>query len=109
MSNKSGSMCPFSLKFPRIFSDSESVLPRLHRHLLSLQSTRITLPVHALVVTPGVLRNVTQMLRPRQRFQHLDGRNDMVIDLLSLLVVERTPGDRKILDFIIGEEIRRPF
>src|SRR5882762_6628037 len=81
--------------------------PCLHRHLLPLQSTRITLPVHALVVTPGVLRDFTQMLRPRQRFQHLDGRKDMVIDLVSLLVVERTPGDRKILDFIIGEEIRR--
>src|SRR5216117_1145245 len=63
--------------------------PCLHRHLLPLQSTRITLPVHALVVTPGVLRYVTQMLRPRQRFQHLDGRNDMVIDLLSLHNEER--------------------
>src|SRR6266704_5779566 len=77
--------------------------PRLHGHLLALQPTRITLPVHALVVTPRVLRYVTQMLRPRQRFQHLDGRNDMVIDLLLRLVVARTLGAREIVISITGE------
>src|SRR5207248_11337689 len=40
--------------------------PRLHRHLFPLQSTRITLPVHALVVTPAYSGSLLRCLGHRR-------------------------------------------
>src|SRR5262245_38452848 len=57
---------------------------RLHRHLLAREALRVALAVHALVVAAGVLGHVGQVLRPRQRLEHLDGRDDVVVDDLAL-------------------------
>src|SRR5258706_8608648 len=92
----------------RLENIGDSHDPRLHRHLLPLQSTRVALPVHALVVTAGVLRHFGQVFGPRQRFQHLDGGDDVVIDRLSLLAGECTAGDREIPDLVLGEKIGSP-
>ena len=48
------------------------------------------------------------MLRPRQRFQHLDRGNDVMVDRLALLVGERAFGDRQILDFVLSEKVGGP-
>ena len=80
--------------------------PRLHRHLVPHESFRVALSIHALMVTAGVLRHVLQVARPRQGFEHLDRRDDVMIDDLPLLLGKRAAPDREILKLILGQEAR---
>ena len=66
---------------------------------------RIALAVHALVVAAGVLGHVGEVLGPRQRLEHLDGRHDVVVDDLALFVGERAGADGEVLHLVVGQEV----
>ena len=53
---------------------------RLQRHLLTRQAPWIALPIHALVMAAGKLGDIPEMPGPRQRFEHPDRCDDMMID-----------------------------
>ncbi len=58
------------------------------------------------MMSPGILGDVLQMLRPGQRLQHLDRHLDVVIDDLPLLLRQRAGANCQIDDFVRGQEIR---
>jgi len=80
--------------------------PGLNGHLLPGQAAGIALSVHALVVAPGVLRHFAQVCGPRQRLEHLDRGDDVMVDRFALLLGERAAGDRQVLDLVLVEKIR---
>ena len=58
-------------------------------------------------MTAGVFGHVFQVLRPRQLFQHFDGRHDVVIDDGTLFRGQRSGANQQVFQFVIVEHIAR--
>ena len=78
--------------------------PCLYRHFLAAQTARVAGAIHFFVMTARILGYVLQVLRKRQRFEHLDGRDDVIVDDLALLVIEGATLDTQVHRFIVGNQ-----
>ena len=55
----------------------------------------------------GVLGDILEVARPGQRLEHLDRRDDVVVDDLALFLRQRSGPDREVPELVFGQEARR--
>ena len=69
------------------------------------QPPRVAFTVKALMMGAGNRRNFSQMIGKRQRLEHVDGCDDMILDRLALLTCQRPLVDTEVIDLIVREQV----